>query len=234
VPREVAVLEDLPTLWREAALRIVRALHRGIAERDWAFLALPAGPFVRPVYEELRQASLDWSKVEFYFSEERGVPPSHPASAFAEADLRLFDNPRIGAHQVHRIEGEASDLDQAAARYAEELPDAFDAMLFEPGDDGRCGALYAGSPAFEQDERLVVALRVATKPVRRVALTPRVLGAALELVVVAHGSEKADVVARALEGDEDPKAYPAALLAQGAWFLDRAAAARLSERSTQT
>jgi len=227
VPREIAVVEDLPALWREAALRIVRALHRGIAERDWAFLALPAGPFARPIYDELRHASLDWSKVEFYFSEERGVPPGHPASAYAEADLRLFDNPRIGAHQVHRIEGEASDLDEAAARYAEELPDAFDAMLFEPGDDGRCGALYPGSPAFDERERLAVALRVATKPVRRVALTPIVLEAALELVVVAHGHEKAEVVARALEGDEEPRSFPAALLAQGSWFLDRAAASRL-------
>lgn len=228
--REVVVLEDLPALWRAAALRIAHALHRGIAERDWAFLALPAGPFARPIYEVLRQASLDWSMVEFYFSEERGVPPGHPASAFAEADLRLFDNPRIGAHQVHRIEGEASDLDVAAARYAEELPEAFDAMLFEPGDDGRCGALYADSPAFDQDERLAVALRVATKPVRRVALTPRVIAAALDLVVVAHGSEKAEVVARALEGNEDPRAFPAALLANGTWFLDRAAAARLRQR----
>ena len=231
MPRAIAVLDDLPTLWREASLRIVHALHLGIAERDWAFLALPAGPFVRPIYEELRQASLDWSKVEFYFSEERGVPPSHPASAFAEADLRLFDNPRIGAHQVHRIEGEASDLDVAAARYAEELPEEFDAMLFEPGDDGRCGALYPGSPAFEQDEQMAVALRVATKPVRRIALTPRVLASALEIVVVAHGFEKAEVVARAIEGGEEPKMYPAALLSEGSWFLDRAAASRLRERS---
>ena len=230
MPRAISVLDDLPTLWREASLRIVHALNLGIAERDWAFLALPAGPFVRPIYEELRQASLDWSKVEFYFSEERGVPPSHPASAFAEADLRLFDNPRIGAHQVHRIEGEASDLDVAAARYAEELPEEFDAMLFEPGDDGRCGALFPGSPAFEQDERMVVALRVATKPVRRVALTPRVLASALEIVVVAHGLEKAEVVARAIEGNEEPKSYPAALLSGGCWFLDRAAASRLRER----
>ena len=230
MPREVVVLEDLPALWRAAALRIAHALHRGIAARDWAFLALPAGPFVRPIYVELREASLDWSKVEFYFSEERGVPPGHPASAFAEADLRLFDNPRIGAHQVHRIEGEASDLDVAAARYAEELPELFDAMLFEPGDDGRCGALYAGSPAFDEDERLAIALRAATKPVRRIALTPRVIGTALDLVVVAHGPEKAEVVARALEGGEEPRAFPAALLAEGTWFLDRAAAARLRER----
>ena len=228
MPREIIVLEDLPTLQCEAALRVARALRRGIAERGWAFLALPAGPFARPIYDELRIALLDWSKVEFYFHEERGVPPEHPASAFAEADLRLFDNPRIGPHQVHRVEGEASDLEVAAARYAEELPEVFDAMLFEPGDDGHLGALLAGSPAFDQDERLVVALRVASKPVRRVAFTPRALSLALEHVVVAHGAEKAAVVARVLEGDEQPRALPAALLRNGTWLLDRAAAARLT------
>lgn len=228
---EIHVFEDLDELHRAAAQRVARALHRAIRDRGWGFLALPAGPFARPVYEELCTASLDWSKVEFFFHEERGVPPEHPASAFAEADLRLFDNPRIGTHQVHRIEGEASDLEAVADRYAEELPEAFDSMLFEPGEDGHLGALLPGSVAFDEDERLVVPLRVPTKPVRRVTFTPRPILDAREAVVVAHGVPKAEVVARVLEGGEEPRALPAALLRGRTWFLDAAAASRLRSKS---
>jgi len=229
MPAEIVVVEDTEALAREAALRIASALRHAIDELDWGFLALPAGPFARPVYEELALSSLDWSRVEFFFWEERGVPPEHPASAFAEADLRLFDNPRIGTHQVHRVEAESSDLEAAATRYAEECPEAFDALLAEPGDDGHLGALLAGSPAFEQDERLVVPLRVPTKPVRRISFTPRLITAARQIVVVAHGLQKAEVVARALEGEETPRELPVALLREATWILDRAAATRLRQ-----
>jgi 6-phosphogluconolactonase len=224
---EIVVVPDLDALAREAALRVAGVLRRAIAERGWGFLALPAGPFARPVYDELVLCSLDWSRVEFYFWEERGVPPGHPASAFAEADLRLFDNPRIGAHQVHRVEGESSDLDEVATRYAEECPEELDVLLAEPGDDGHLGALLPGSPAFDEDQRLVIPLRVPTKPVRRVTFTPRKIASVREAVVVAHGAQKAAVVARVLEGDEPPEELPAALLRGRTWVLDPPAASLL-------
>ena len=224
---EIVVAPDLDALAREAAQRVASTLRHAIAERGWGFLALPAGPFARPVYDELVLCSLDWSRVEFYFWEERGVPPGHPASAFAEADLRLFDNPRIGPHQVHRVEGESSDLDEVARRYAQECPEDLDTMLCEPGDDGHLGALLAGSPAFDEDERLVVPLRVPTKPVRRICFTPRRMASVREAVVVAHGAQKAEVVARVLEGDEPPQVLPAALLRDRTWVLDPPAAALL-------
>jgi hypothetical protein len=38
------------------------------------------------------------------------------------------------------------------------------------------------------------------------------------------------MVARAIEGPDDPKAVPAQLARQGSWFLDEAAAAGLAAR----
>ena len=226
---ERIVVEEPSALPRTVALRLARTLHAALGLRSWATIALPAGAFVRAFYAELRQCALDWSRVEFFFSEERGVPPSHPASAFAEAELRLFGNPRIGTHQVHLIEGAAPDLDYVAERYAEELPEAFDLMLFEPGSDGRLGALLAHSPAFD-DERDVLPLQVPQKPHRRVALGPRVIRAALDVVVVAQGPQHAEVARRVLAGDEQERELPAALVRERCWILDRAAAAQLSGR----
>jgi 6-phosphogluconolactonase len=168
--------------------------------------------------------------VEFFFVEERGVPASHPASAFAEAEFRLFDNPRIEAHQVHRIEGGEPDLAHVAERYAEELPEEFDVILLEPGADGHLGALFPGSPAFD-DERDVLPLELEHhKPRRRVMVSPRVIEAAREVVVAASGAALAEVTARVLEGGEPPRALPAALLRERTWIVDRAALARCSRR----
>ena len=231
MPAEVVLVEEPGAFARTVAARVARALHGAIAAREWATLGLPAGTFQRSIYADLRLASLDWSRVEFFFVEERGVPASHPASAFAEAEFRLFDNPRIESHQVHRIEGGEPDLARVAERYAEELPEEFDVLLLEPGADGHLGALYPGSPAFD-DERDVLALDLEHhKPRRRVMLAPRVIEAAREVVVAASGPALAEVTARVLEGDEPPRALPAALLRERTWIVDRAALARCARRS---
>jgi 6-phosphogluconolactonase len=230
VPAEVVLVEEPGAFARTAAARVARALHGAIAAREWATLGLPAGTFQRSIYADLRLASLDWSRVEFFFVEERGVPASHPASAFAEAEFRLFDNPRIEGHQVHRIEGGSPDLEHVAERYAEELPEEFDVILLEPGADGHLGALYPGSPAFD-DERDVLALELEHhKPRRRVMLAPHVIEAAREVVVAASGAALAEVTARVLEGGEPPRALPAALLRGRTWIVDRAALAQCTRR----
>lgn len=228
---EVILVEEPGAFARTVSARVARALHAAIAERGWAFLGLPAGTFQRAIYADLRLASLDWSRVEFFFVEERGVPPGHPASAFAEAEYRLFENPRVESHQVHRIEGAEPDLEPVAERYAEELPERFDVLLLEPGADGHLAALYPGSPAFD-DARDVVALDLEHhKPRRRVMLAPRVIESAREIVVAASGPALAEVTARVLEGDEQPRDLPAALLRGRTWIVDRAALARCARRA---
>lgn len=226
---ELVLVEDARALQRVVAERMSRSIRAAIQEREWCFVALPAGHFVHGIYEELVHASLDWGQVEFYFSEERGVPEDHPASAYAAATGRLLENQRIGAHQFHRIEAASPDHEEAAARYAEELPEAFDLMLFEPGKDGHLGAIFPDSPAFAEREHPVVPLEVAQKPRRRIALAPSVIQAALEVIVVATGRERANVVARVLEGDDPPEVLPAALVRERVWVLDRPAAAGLRD-----
>jgi len=226
MPVEIVRVDEPGAFARSVSARLARALHGAIGAREWATFGLSAGTFARSIYSDLRLVSLDWSRVEFFFVEERGVPASHPASAFAEAEYRLFDNPRIESHQVHRIDGAAPDLEVEAERYAEELPERFDVLLVEPGADGHLGALYPGSPIFD-DERAVVALELEHhKPRRRVMCAPRVLEAARDIVVAASGAALAEVTARVLEGDEPPRALPAALLRGRTWIADRAALAR--------
>ncbi len=65
-------------------------------------------------------------------------------------------------------------------------------------------------------------------PAERLTITPPVIEAAREVAVIAVGEDKAVMVARAIEGPFAPKAVPAQLARRGFWFLDEAAAARLT------
>jgi 6-phosphogluconolactonase/glucosamine-6-phosphate isomerase/deaminase len=54
------------------------------------------------------------------------------------------------------------------------------------------------------------------------------------VAVIATGKDKAAMVARAVEGPWAPREVPVQLARRGCWFLDRAAAARLTDRRVPT
>lgn len=227
---EIVVVDGPAQAAAEAARRMAADIERVLAEREWCWIALPGGHFTAPIYEDLASYSLNWSNVEFFFTDERCVPPSHPASSYGEAVDRLFTNPRIGAHQIHRIEAERPDREAAAAEYARELPGAFDVLLLEMGSDGHVASLFPGSPAFApngEEECRVLVLETEQKPRWRITLAPSVLAGAEHTFVVACGRDRRETVRRVLRDEGEPADVPARLVRGATWILDRAAAARL-------
>ena len=59
-------------------------------------------------------------------------------------------------------------------------------------------------------------------------ITPPVIEAARRVAVIATGEDKATMVARAIEGPLAPNDVPVQLARRGTWFLDQAAAGRLT------
>ena len=204
-----------------------RAIARAVSERQWCYLAVPGGSFLRPIYDELMLLQLPWSEVEFFFTDERCVPVTHPASNYGEAADHLLRNPRIGEHQLHRIEVDGHDLELASDRYGEELPERFDLTLLEVAHDGHVASLFANSVAFDETERRVVPIEAPQKPKRRITLTPAALTETRELVVVARGGDKAEAVHGALRGEGTAAELPARIARDAQWFLDLPAASLL-------
>jgi 6-phosphogluconolactonase len=106
---------------------------------------------------------------------------------------------------------------------------AFDLLLLGIGPDGHLLSVFPGSQAFDRSEwAMAVPAPTPVEPhVERVTLNPAVIGVAEQVIVVANGQAKADVIRRALSGDEDPVQLPARLAARAGatWILDAAAAA---------
>jgi 6-phosphogluconolactonase len=180
---------------------------------------------------------IDWSRVHVFFGDERNVPPDHEDANYRMAREALLDHVPIGG--VHRMRGELPP-DEAAAAYevelreffgAEKLP-RFDLILLGIGGDGHTASLFPETPALEVHDRWVVANPVPKLDTTRITLTVPVINAARSVVFLAAGEDKAEALKEILEGDADPREYPAKLVQPPGgpeWMLDRAAAGSLGE-----
>jgi 6-phosphogluconolactonase len=232
---------------RAAAQELVDLARAAIAERGRFCVALSGGSTPRRMYELLaerpRWAQLDWHRVEFFWGDERAVPPEHPDSNYGMAAGVLLDKLGIAPERIHRIAGELPDPAEAAARYQEELarvfaapPDApppiFDLILLGMGPDGHTASLFPYGQALTERTRWVVGYTVARLGKPRITLTPPVLNRAAEVRLLVTGADKAAVLREALEGPREPERLPVQLVVPEAgrlvWLVDRAAAAALS------
>lgn len=190
-------------------------------------VALAGGSTPRPVYASLAEAAdVPWDRLDIFFSDERAVPRSDPGSNYGMARSALLDRVPIPAPRVHRMRAETDAPAVAACEYARVLPEALDFLLLGIGADGHTASLFPGADVLHSDASVAPAL-APYPPHGRLTVTPRALGHARYLIVLASGEAKAAAVARALTGPWDPMACPAQLARRGTWLLDAAAASDL-------
>jgi len=245
--RTIRRLPDAEAVSRAAAQDFAELARAAMEERGRFCVALSGGSTPRRMYELLaegpRWAQLDWRRVEFFWGDERGVPPEHPESNYGMAAAVLLGKLGIAPERIHRMAGELADPAEAAARYQEELarvfatptdapPPIFDLILLGMGPDGHTASLFPYGQALTERTRWVVGYTVARLGKPRITLTPPILNRAAELRVLVTGADKAGVLREALEGTRDPERLPVQLVVPEAgrlvWLVDRAAAASLS------
>ena len=217
--------------------RFTETAGRAIAERGLFSVALPGGSVATTFFPRLAAASVDWSRVAFFWSDERGVPPSHPESNYAAAEQLWLRPAAVPATRIHRMPADTPDLEGAADAYAEQLvrvlgsPPVLDCALLGMGPDGHVCSLFPGHLLLDEQRRWVAAIIDSPKPPpRRLTLTLPVLAAARQIVLVATGAPKAEAVHGVVM---DPGCrLPAAIVMRaagdrGVLLLDHAAAGRL-------
>jgi 6-phosphogluconolactonase len=220
---------DSSQLANVAAERIASALVAAIAAEGGASLALAGGTTPRAAYEALATISgIDWTRVDVYFGDERAVPPTHPDSNFNMAEAALFDRVALPADNIHRVRAELPDREAVARAYEALLPERISVMVLGIGEDGHTASLFPGNIALQERVRRFLPVIGPKPPPERFSITPPVIEAAQQIIVLATGAAKADAVARALTGPLDIEQTPSALARSGLWLLDGAAAAKLS------
>ncbi len=246
---QITVYPDLDGVANAAAqlfvTRAAQARARGVFR-----VALSGGSTPRRFHELLETPTyrdqVEWSQVEFYWGDERTVPPDDPESNYRMAEetlLRtLLDAGLIAPAQIHRMPAELADHEAAARDYAEELRRGFglsggalprfDLLYLGMGPDGHTLSLFPGTAALSEQTALVVANVVPQQHTTRITITAPVANHAAVVAFVIAGGDKADALAAVLEGAPDPTHYPSQLIAPTAgellYLLDRAAVAKLT------
>lgn len=172
--------------------------------------------------------------MDVFFGDERAVPPDDADSNYFMVYHALLSRVPIPSGNVHRMQAERADLEAVAREYERSLPSRLDVLLLGVGADGHTASLFPGSAASKEQDRLVVPVRAPKPPGERLTITPPVIEVARNVSVIATGADKAWMVARAIEGPFAPSEVPAQLARRGVWFLDRAAAARMTTRTSAT
>ena len=232
------VLRDPATVAEATADRFVTAARTAIDQRGVFRVALSGGSTPRLVYplllEPSRRDAVEWEAVEFFWGDERAVPPDHPESNFGVAYGMLISQlPDVRPDRIHRMPAEAPDLDAAALTYESELrlafgargdePPAFDLIWLGMGPDGHTASLFPASAGLEERRRWVIANFAPAQDAWRMTLTFPVLNAGRGVLFVVTGADKADALREIRAGGSD---LPAAHVdgEQVEWIVDAAAA----------
>lgn len=205
-------------------------------------VVLTGGSTPGRAYAELAQAvrdlGIEMADTDFWFGDERCVPPEDDLSNYRVAKESLFDplEDQITA-RVHRIRGELGHQAGAEA-YDRELTEAgappFELVLLGLGPDAHIASLFPDQPTLQEQSQAVVGVPEAGHEpfVPRISLTLPALTRTRQLVFLVQGESKAEAVRAAFGPDARPDPHvPASLITplvdEVQVLLDPAAASRL-------
>jgi 6-phosphogluconolactonase len=243
----VRIVADAEELAREGAGIFIARVQEALREKETCTVVLAGGSTPRGLYsllagDESFRARVRWGKIDFFWGDERQVPPDHPESNFRMANEMLLSKVPVPADHVHRIRGEEPDAGKAAGEYEGALQNFFrlkpgeipelDFILLGMGADGHTASLFPGTEALKERRRLVVANWIPGLNAHRVTLTPPLLNNVKYVLFLVTGEEKAETLRKVLQEKSD-EALPAGLIrpTHGAclWLVDRFAAKLLKK-----
>ncbi|MDE2163437.1 MAG: 6-phosphogluconolactonase [Alphaproteobacteria bacterium] len=232
---QTQIFDDANQLARHGADWIARF----IAAKIGSFrLALTGGSTPRALYHELgARSDIDWARVEFFWIDERFVPPDDQDSNYHMAYESLLSRIPAPATNIHPIPT-AGDPDDAARAYEDTLKKAYGAGILEPaqplfdlvllglGSDGHICSLLTGSPVLEE-RRLWVAAVKQGRPEIRITLTYPSVQSSRATAFIVTGQEKAEAVRAVRAGDMTLPGGRLRPEGELFWLLDHAAASSI-------
>lgn len=212
-------------------------------ERGRFSVALSGGSLMEIIAPALCSAplrdSIHWSSWHVFWADERWVRWSSPESNYGLARDRFFSRVPIPREHIHGTD-DSSDPAVTALGYAAVLAKVFqprhgqmprfDLILLGIGEDGHTASLFPGHPVLAETEAWVVPVFDAPKPPPvRITMTLPLINNARNIVFVAAGRGKAEIVAKIRNRQMETEKLPAQLVnptdGELHWFLDRAAGA---------
>jgi 6-phosphogluconolactonase len=236
---DTTVFPDLEALSKSALEEILRILADAVAKRERFCIALAGGHTPAKLYSlwaEKYKTQTPWDRVHLFWGDERFVPEDDLLSNFRMAQETLISRVPIPKENVHPMPTNFPSAEKAAEAYEvelrkffadDELP-IFDVQLLGLGIEGHTASLFPDSPALEEEQHWVTAVRVPAEPPQRLTLTPVVLNRGRNTFFLVAGANKREILAALrAEPESEPSKFPAGRIRPAGrvvWYLDQAAA----------
>lgn len=193
---------DAEMLMIDLANKIAGELKTCLLTHDWASFAVPGGTTPGPLFDDLCNADLDWSRVHVMLTDERWVPEDHERSNTRLLRDRLLVGRAAEAVLVplYRDADQPEEvIDDLARAITPELP--ISVLLLGMGSDMHTASLFPGADrlaeALAPDAPPLMAMRAPGAPEPRITLTAPVLSDAMSTHVIITGAEKREALDRA-------------------------------------
>lgn len=203
-------------------------------------VALSGGSSPKKLYELLASAyknAVDWSRVYFFFGDERYVPQTDSNSNYLMVKKALFDALSIPQNQIFPVDTSVSPQ-EAAEKYTEVIKNffgagiRFDLVLLGLGDNSHTASLFPYTPVLHDTSPAVKEVYLEDQKVYRITINAPIINNASHIAFLVYGQGKAEALHHVIEDERNVDVFPAQLIkpvnGKLQWFLDDAAASKLS------
>jgi 6-phosphogluconolactonase len=233
------IFPDNPAVARAFANDFCEWVKSQPADKPKLTVALSGGSTPKLLFQELAKNfadKIDWSRVHFFWGDERCVPPDDSESNYGMTKELLLDHIDIPTENIHRVLGESAPAEERV-RCEQEIIEhvavndagvpQFDLMILGMGGDGHTASIFPHEIELLESDNVC---EVATHPEsgqKRITLTGKVLNASARVAFLITGAGKASVMAEIIGQTGDWQTYPAAHIKNSGplvFYLDEAAA----------
>jgi len=203
---DIRIFPDAESVAHEAAMIVAREARTAIGLRDRFVFAVSGGHTPWMMLRALADETVPWNAVHIVQVDERIAPDGDPDRNLTHLRESLLGHSSIRDAHIHPMPVQASDLNRAAKEYAATLekiagsPPVLDLVHLGLGPDGHTASLVPGDPVLNVAES-DVALTGVYQRRRRMTLTYPILNRARQVLWLATGADKAEMVSRLYAGD---------------------------------
>lgn len=205
--------------WHEAAdakqlaANLAESVERNLAEtiesQGRASLVVSGGSTPLPFFEQLSQASLDWSLVDVTLADERWVAEDHEDSnaLFVKTHFLKGSASKASFYSLYR-DTDAQTAIADVERALQGMIQPFSVVVLGMGGDGHTASLFPDTPGLEDaldmdTHAMLAVLQPASVPQQRISLTRAALMRSRYRYLHITGEQKRDVLGEALKFDDE-------------------------------
>lgn len=228
------LLEDL-------AAYIIKIANKAIDEKGCFNFVLTGGNSPKALYQLFATTykdQIDWTKVYFFFGDERNVMPDHESYNGLMAKNAILDPLQIPEDQIFYVdtrlapEKAAIEYNKSIVKHFKGADLAFDLILLGMGDDAHTASLFPETDILANKNVEIDSVFVEKLSTYRISFTAPLINKAKNVAFLVFGKSKAQAVKQVIESPKkDTRQYPAQLInpidGGVTWFLDEDAASLL-------